>query len=412
MKDVCNTEMSLLNIRLGNDVDFECRNKSSSGYNDWAPTIDYAVANALSNGDKPTLGKRCSFVGWEAENDNDMYETSRSLTVEELALDEYNKGRIPADDCLGSGELKGGFVGWHCEGTHIRAIFRILCLRDVLCQSDDVCENIFLTPYQSSPYDLHIGSQSIKPTNILTGGTSMVPAKSFYERRRYEIEAYLNRIATLDPQAICDSLHDAIKHRWQCHNNVNEVLKDEMLQRDMSELRSLSCIAAGLGGKALASIFRCLCFDYRHFCGGLPDLLLIRARFVDETGTSSSLVDLSDWIGESFSEDSIERGCIQEGVSMLRDDEFLGCSKNGDGLTSQRGASNRKVALHEPMSTLPPKLILKHNEKEVAVDTLLVEVKSANDRLDSRQEDWLNVLDFSTLLPPRVCKFDNKKGSK
>ena len=36
-------------------------------------------------------------------------------------------------------------------------------------------------------------------------------------------------------------------------------------------------IAAGLGGVALAAILAALCLNYKHFGGGLPDLLLMRA---------------------------------------------------------------------------------------------------------------------------------------
>jgi hypothetical protein len=215
-------------------------------------------------------------------------------------------------------------------------------------------------------------------------------------------------LANLDPQSICDCIYDAIQKRWQQHKDLHNIVKDETLQRDVAELRSLSCIGAGLGGKTLASIFRSMCFDYRHYCGGLPDLLLFRARYTETNDRSTSLVDLGEWIGESFSKEKIEKGCIQAGLSMLRDDEFLGCSKNGDTIgVSQRNGSPKSAPI-ESITILPTKLSLRHNEKDVVVDTMLVEVKSANDRLDVRQEDWLNILDTKG----RVCKFENKKESK
>mmetsp|Transcript_1828 Transcript_1828/g.2698 ORF Transcript_1828/g.2698 Transcript_1828/m.2698 type:complete len:90 (+) Transcript_1828:163-432(+) len=52
---------------------------------------------------------------------------------------------------------------------------------------------------------------------------------------------------------------------------------------------------------------------------------------------------------------------------------------------------------------LPPKLSLDHNGRKIKVQCMFVEVKSANDRLDGRQEDWLNVLDRHGSA--RVCKF-------
>ena len=35
--------------------------------------------------------------------------------------------------------------------------------------------------------------------------------------------------------------------------------------------------AAGLGGRGLAAAFAALCLNFKHFGGGLPDLLLMRA---------------------------------------------------------------------------------------------------------------------------------------
>jgi hypothetical protein len=340
----------------------------------------------------------------------------RSLTVEELALEEYFEGRLPIDGSLSSMELKGGFVGWHCEGSHIRAIFRIL-FQDLLGQS---CFNsgkgehwtIFLTPYQTSPHDLHVGMQSTIISNTSRDKSSVVPARCFYERLRCKIETFLDEISCLGPQSICDIMYDAIKQRWQRHENVHGVVKDKILQKDIMELRSLSCVAAGLGGAALARICRTLCFDYRHYSGGLPDLLLIRARYVEEADADvpSTLVDLGDWIGEAFAKENIDRGRITNGLNMLMDDEFLGCSKNGDSLIGSKRRDNGtgKGVLSEPLTSLPPRLLLMHNGKEVVVDTLFVEVKSANDRLDVRQEDWLNILDG--MANARVCKFEKKSS--
>ena len=412
MKGVPNEEIVLLGLRLVNDGNFD--ESKPSGYSDWSPTVDYSVANALSNGDNPVLGQRCSFVSWDTNGD-DTTAATRSLNVEELALDMYNQGLLPADGSLNNGGIKGGFVGWHCEGSHLRAIFRIFCLQDLLGHSLQSCttdmhDNIFLTPYQASPYDLHVGMQSTRFYDEDTDDPVLLLGRSFYERRRDTIDAFLEKLTHLDSQSICNNLHGCIQRRYLQHKSVEGIIADESLQRDMRELRSLSCVAAGLGGKVLASVFRSLCFDYRHYSGGLPDILLIRAQYANSDGPSS-LVNLGDWIGEEFAKDNIEKGCIQRAVSMLKDDEFLGCSKNGDGLVINarpQNSNTQKVAPNEPVTSLPPKLILIHDGKDVAVDTILVEVKSANDRLDLRQEDWLNILDVNA----RVCKFENKNTQK
>ena len=411
MEDLPNKEIELLGIRLVNTG--KIGEATPSECSDWSPTVDYSVANALSNGDKSAVGQRCSFISWDAGSDQeDVINVTRNLTVEELALDMYHQGVLPADDSMNNGDIKGGFVGWHCEGSHVRAIFRILCLQDLLGQLShrqitDMDNSIFLTPYQASPYDLHVGMQSARFYGEDRGDPYFIPGRSFYERRREVIDEFLEKLAQLDSQSICDLLHVCLEKRYLRHSSVQGILLDESLQRDMAELRSISCVAAGLGGKVLAAIFRCLCLDYRHYSGGLPDILLIRARYVNSDGPSS-LVDLGDWIGEEFSKDNIEKGNIRQTSTVLKDDEFLGCSKNGDGLKINNFRSNKKTLPIEPVSSLPPKLVLMHDGKNVAVDTVLVEVKSANDRLDARQEDWLNILDAKA----RLCQFGDKKIQK
>jgi hypothetical protein len=63
------------------------------------------------------------------------------------------------------------------------------------------------------------------------------------------------------------------------------------------------------------------------------------------------------------------------------------------------------------MELLPERLQLFHKGRRVKVECMFVEVKSSNDRLDARQEDWLNVLDRHGRA--RVCKFeDNIKTKK
>lgn len=44
------------------------------------------------------------------------------------------------------------------------------------------------------------------------------------------------------------------------------------------------------------------------------------------------------------------------------------------------------------------------------VEIMFIEVKSANDRLDAQQEDWLYVLDG--VCNARICKYENTKAQK
>jgi VRR-NUC domain len=107
---------------------------------------------------------------------------------------------------------------------------------------------------------------------------------------------------------------------------------------------------------------------------------------------------------------------------MLADDEFLACSKVGDsgngggrrsrsstnggtGMIRQTGDSTAGQKKVLSLDDMPPRLELVYNGHVVIPECLFVEVKSSNDRLDARQEDWLNILDRSG-NNCRVCKFE------
>jgi hypothetical protein len=261
---------------------------------------------------------------------------------------------------------------------------------------------IHLTPYQGAPFDLHVASWE-----------NGCPVRGFYERRKKRIERYLQQLSQLDPQELSDLVYRSIE-------STRNKLKDKrspdiVLARDVQQVRTLSMLAAGFGGKHLAAVFRCMMFDYRHFIGGLPDLLLVRAKFAT---CEESLVNLGEWVGEAFSDTAQQEVADAKGANMLidRDDEFLGCNKLGDsaarssgrfGRSQRQGKQENKKAKSTTEQTLilPPKLELMHEGKPVRVECMFVEVKSANDRLDPRQEDWLNVLDG--LGNARVCKFQS-----
>ena len=394
-------ERSMLNIRL------------NSG-SDWSPKTDCAVANAIvssdSKNDITAAGKRCAFVGWELhDGQGETMEAKRSLNVEELAMEEYHCGRLPCDT-EEEEEVKGQWVGWHNEGGHVRALFRILCLPHLLecCSQDkrglDEQTTTFLTKYQSSPHDLHVGYFKIDDHH------SGSPIRGFYERRRPAIESFLSTLTQMDECSISDLIYEAVKRRWERHVDDRSRLKDPRLLRDVTEFKTLTLIAGALGPIALAHIFRTLCFDYRHWSGGLPDLFLVRARYASATGPDS-FVDLADWIGEGFSHGQIEEENIQRHINMLvdRDDEFLGCSKNADGSSSQQKFSSRKKqgAARVELPSFPDKLEFRHMERNILSESMFVEVKSANDRLSERQEDWLSILESCSNA--RVCKFSNSK---
>ena len=166
-------------------------------------------------------------------------------------------------------------------------------------------------------------------------------------------------------------------------------------------------IAAALGPAALGRIFRTLCFDYRHWSGGLPDLFLVRAK-----DSSEHIKHLADWIGEGFTQESIGEQNVQRYISLLaeRDDEFLGQPKNADGFSSQQFTSRKKKgpATRAELPVFPDKLQFTQQEKRIKAECMFVEVKSANDRLSERQEDWLSILENCAIA--RVCKFTSSSS--
>ncbi len=379
--------------------------KVSKRYCDWTPTTDQAVANAMTIGGKIAVGSRCRFVGFEERED--APENYGSLNVEELAMEFYNTGRLPVQQSAST--LLGGWVGWHDEGGRVRALFRILSSTTVLgtdwsCPQNtcDAIQNatIHLTPYQGAPFDLHVGAEQ-------SGCNSARARLGFYKRRRTMIDNFLTCLEGLQPTQIANLVHRSIFARWQCALKTQQ--NDPTLARDIQQARTLSALAAGFGGKMLAVMCRCLFFDYRHYSGGLPDLTLFRAVYEpDEIHEEESLVDLGCWIGEAFCPEQHAASVGSKIANMFQDqdDEFLGCSRAGDSgrRTNRQGRPNQssrgedKVALKEPK-----RLTLHHLGRNVRVECMLVEVKSQNDRLDARQEDWLNVLDQYGNV--RVCKF-------
>lgn len=394
--------------------------QEASKYSDWTPVIDTAVANAMisnSNG----AGGRCAYIGFEDDEVKNLY--AGSLNVEELAMEYYNKGVLPARD---QSTAKGGWVGYHDEGGKIRTLFRIMCSAPLGMDWDGLDKDsrpddftLFLTPYQGAPFDLHVGAELV--CSALSDAS--VPQRGIYHRKRSAIDEFLETLCRLQGAELANLVYDGINKRLRNSTSTQRI--DPTLEKDVSEVRTLSMLAAGLGGNLLAAIFRSLFFDYRFYSGGLPDLLLFRAIYT----ATEELVILGDWVGESFTkeyQDAIKAQKIAQ-VFGDKDEEFLGCSKVGDSggrstnkwnkpagrgtLGSNLAASNAEGRRQEKKNlVMPERLILSHDGRAVRVECMCVEVKSQNDRLDPRQEDWLNILDrFGNA---RVCKFVKQKLPK
>ena len=381
-------ESEILGLRMGSNID-TLGSEQKKKYADWTPTVDRALANSIGGGD---VGSRCAFLGHEEEEDK----SPSSMNVEELSLEYYRTGRLPHSP---KGE-KGGWYGWHDEGGHFRALFRIFC--DIpLFGSDWGCvdsrqkehaSSSLISPHQVIPFDLHVGFQALEADG------------SFFTRRRETIDKLLAKLERMNSDELVAYVHESIKRRFQFLKGTK--LGEQTMAFDLVRSKTLSFIAAACGGRMLSSIFKAMLFDYRHYSGGLPDLLLVRALYMDD----NSVVNLGEWIGESFA------SADSQASAILADEEFLGCSKAGDSATGGHrfGGRGRSSPLQHkmmlgPFAEIEP-LELEHGGRKIHVESMVVEVKSSNDRLDSRQEDWLNILDKHGNA--RVCKFESKKSKK
>lgn len=394
-----NLEMLELGIRLW---------KEDESVNEWTPAIDESIANAITQDSSNKPGGRCSFIGHE-NNDEQCH---RALNVEELAMQEYSIGHLPVDKShVLNKYFTGGWKGWHAEGFHVRLLFRLLCTEDLLGftpKDDELITlehySVFLNPYQRSPLDLHVAHGILSPSE----DSQTIVVRSFYERRKRCIEDLLGKVSQLSAQGLSDMVYDSISKRVAFHERKGRKPSlDPVLCKDIRELRILSMVAGGFGGKLMSCMFRCLCYDYRHYGAGLPDLLLVRVLKSENKQNPPSLLDLNEWIGQEIVDSLSGTMTIS---SSNGDDEFLGGVINEKQILSVKKPQQKRSDDSLIDIKLPDRLNLTHGESEVLIQCLFVEVKSANDSLDERQEDWLNILDRFGYA--RLCKFKSSNSQK
>jgi len=247
LANLCSLEVLELGIRLeSQEVDKSRRKK------DWEPIIDSSIANSISHETRTGSGKRCAYVSSEDNDDN--LEHTRSLNVEELAIEEYASGRLPVE-ASGDSHLNdicvqhiGGWKGWHGEGVHVRALYRILCTNVLLgCRFDDEnvgdlarCEELttFLHAYQTAPLDLHVAHGVLKGEKLST-----VTIRSFYERRRKCLDQFLSNVQAMSPQDVSDLVYDSILGRMNAVKATGKrMINNQLLCRDLKETRTLSML--------------------------------------------------------------------------------------------------------------------------------------------------------------------------
>jgi fanconi-associated nuclease 1 len=175
----------------------------------------------------------------------DELDTNEHVSVEEMCLSYYRK------------EL--GWKGYHCEGRILGMLFGLL-FSDILFA---YVPNVFQTPYQTCPLDLH--------------------TDAFYAARISEINQRINEIGNGDAEPILRSTWDAHFERKTCIVGV---------RWEQYEFDDLIEIVRCFNGEALGTIMRVMSQEYAARGGGVPDLFLWRTN--EESGKGRGEVMFSE----------------------------------------------------------------------------------------------------------------------
>jgi Fanconi-associated nuclease 1 len=133
-----------------------------------------------------------------------------------------------------------GWKGYHSEGGIVRTLFGYLFF-DILFT---YIPNVFQTPYQTCPLDLH--------------------TDAFYPSRISEINTRLNEISNGDAASIIQGVYDAHHERRTCVVGLDWTF----------DIADLTEIADCFDGEALATVCKVMAQEYGQRGGGVPDLFL------------------------------------------------------------------------------------------------------------------------------------------
>ncbi len=155
-------------------------------------------------------------------------------------IDPREEGECSVEAMCLSHYRNQGWKGYHSEGGIVRTLFAYLFF-DVLFT---YIPNVFQTPYQTCPLDLH--------------------TDAFYPSRISEINVRLNEISNGDAPAIMRRIYDEHHERQTC-----------VVGLDWSyDINDLLEIAQCFDGEALATVCKVMAQEYGQRGGGVPDLFL------------------------------------------------------------------------------------------------------------------------------------------
>ncbi|KAK4103058.1 hypothetical protein N658DRAFT_422046 [Parathielavia hyrcaniae] len=190
-------------------------------------------------------------------DDPDKGNTGRAMSTKTTWLDELGEPgedgqprHVSVEDMCLSHYRSQGWKGYHSEGGIVRTLFAYLFF-DMLFV---YVPNVFQTPYQTCPLDLH--------------------TDAFYPARASQINHRLVEIANGGAERILREVHEREHETRTCVVGLN-------WDFDVEDLAGLvSCFDGG----ALAAVCKVMAQEYRARGGGVPDLILWR---VCRDGTST-----------------------------------------------------------------------------------------------------------------------------
>ena len=350
---------------------------------------------------KKVVGRKSRFAGFDTrEADGLAVDDGQVCGVEELCLQHYMQSS------------QGSWYGLHCEGACFRTLFGIL-FWDVIFNSD--VADVFLTPFQDAPLDLN-------------------SFPDFYRNRQDAIEARLELLKSCSSQQLLDLIAKCWREKFG--------IKCRGVNWQAWSLKFLQLVGVCVGGEGLAGISRTFCVNYRHFNGGLPDLVLVKAfRRRRCTVTQQVLQGVTaayegDW--DAIDLDALvgnggiaSRGLAAREADLEHDFALVDGSSETRGLarrskSQRRGIDSIAAAAEvagttykssengpEPVTDMEIEggvegaeadgLELDQNLYEYKFAAKLVEVKGPNDTLMDRQTAWLAILQNSG-IDARVCR--------
>ncbi|KAE8136394.1 VRR-NUC domain-containing protein [Aspergillus pseudotamarii] len=159
-------------------------------------------------------------------------------------VDERDGGECRVESMCLSWYRDQGWKGYHSEGGIVRTLFGYL-FYDILFT---YAPNVFQTPFQTCPLDLH--------------------TDSFYATRASEINHRLVEITNGESERILRAVHAREAPRQPCAIGIDWSF----------ELDDLVDIVRCFRGEALAAICKVLAQEYQQRGGGIPDLFLWRVE--------------------------------------------------------------------------------------------------------------------------------------